>query len=117
MGNWNEVRKRARAVVHDAFSLPALFSSKDGSVIDAPVNVRLHNKLERFGDLDREGYARVIENVNQIVFDSEEVAPQEGTLTFSFVDEPALVYRVVNVLEAPDGSRFVPTEVVRKPNP
>jgi hypothetical protein len=117
MGDWANVRKKAREVVHGTFSLPAFFSSKDGTVVDAAINVRLHNKLERFGDLDREGYARVIEHVNQIVFDSEEVVPQEGTLTFSFVDEPALIYKVINIIDSPDGSRFVSAEVARKPNP
>jgi hypothetical protein len=111
---WNEIRAAARKIVHSQFALPAFYSTADASTIEMPVSVRLHNDLKKFGDLDREGYARVLETVNQIVFDKDEVMPERNaTVTFRFDDEEDLVYNLDVILPSPDGGRYVRTEVSR----
>lgn len=111
---WNEIRAAARTVVHQQFALPAFYSDAEATVVEQPISVRLHNDLKKFGDLDREGYARVIETVNQIVFDRDEVMPQRNaTVIFRFDGEADLVYNVDVVLTSPDGGRFVRAEVSR----
>lgn len=74
---WAETRAKARRVVHSTFALPAVYTSKDGNTV-VPCNARKHNELKTFGDLDREQYAQVVTDVNQVIFDSLEVEPQKG---------------------------------------
>lgn len=111
---WHEIRSAARGIVHKQFALPAFYSTVDETVIEQSVSVRLHNDLKKMGDLDREGYARVIETVNQIVFDSDEVYPaRNATVTFRFDGEADLVYNIDIVHAPPDGGRYVKAEVSR----
>lgn len=71
-----EIRDQARAQVHGFFALPAMvFPPTGGSGI--PVTARLHrNTRKPFGDLDREGFAMVIEMSNAAIFDTAEWTPQ-----------------------------------------
>lgn len=74
---WAEIRQRARRAVHSAFSLPAVYTAP-GSAESVPCMARKHNETKVFGDLDREQYAQVIADVNQVVFDSIEVEPERN---------------------------------------
>lgn len=108
MGNLDEIRDSARAQIHAEFSLPATVSSPQGGS-RIPVNVRLHrNTRKPFGDLDREGFAMVIEMNNEAIFDSAEWTPQERWV----VDfGRGRVFRIVNPqLEA--GERYIKTSLV-----
>lgn len=78
---WAETRAKARSVVHSTFSLPAVYTSPDG--VPVACMARKHNNMKTFGDLDREGFALNIEDVNQVIFDKLEVAPQrKGVVDF-----------------------------------
>lgn len=80
----DEIRDRARAQVHDAFAIPAVVTSPDGLVVIA-VTARLHRDLKKpFGDLDREGFAMVLEFQNQIIVDRAEWPEPKRGWTIDF---------------------------------
>ena len=35
----------------------------------------MHSKIARYGDLDREGFAEVVEDINRVIFLQSEVTP------------------------------------------
>ena len=71
----DQIRDRARAQVHVQFSIPAVVRSPDG-LVEVPVNARLHrNARKPIGDLDREGFALVIEQANGVIIDRQEWEP------------------------------------------
>lgn len=112
---WRELRAQSRDIAHSTFARPAVYTSPLGAAIN--VMARLHNKLEVFGDLDREGYAKRFEEVNQVVFDSAEVIPQKGGsvdfgVTANYEVMPLIdeKYEIDNVLP-PAGDRYIKTEV------
>lgn len=116
---WNEIRAQSRDLVHETFRRPAVYTAPDG-VTTTNVWVRLHNKLQIFGDLDREGYARVFEEINHIIFDSTEVIPKKNGVVDFAVDEtfepiPGLdvKYEIVNITPAA-GDRYIKTGVTLK---
>lgn len=116
---WNEIRANSRDLVHDMFRRPAVYTAPDG-VTTTNVWVRLHSKMQIFGDLDREGYARMIEEVNHIIFDSTEVVPKKNGVVDFAVDElfqPLIgveaKYDIVNVTP-PAGDRYIKTGVTLK---
>jgi hypothetical protein len=91
---WAEIRQRARRTVHSAFSLPAIYYPPDGSP-GVSCSARMHNEMRTFGDLDREGFAQNIEDVNQVIFDALEVEPEKkGRIDFG----TGKVFRIENVL-------------------
>jgi hypothetical protein len=117
--SWREIRAQARDLVHETFCHPAVYTAPDG-VTTTNVRVRLHSRLQIFGDLDREGYARVLEEVNHVIFDSTEVVPRKnGTVNFA-VDEnfdPIVgldaEYEIVNITPSA-GDRYIKTGVTLK---
>ena len=113
--NWRDLRAKSRDIVHATFGRPAIYTSPQG--VTTRVVARLHNELEVFGDLDREGYAERMEEVNQVVFDSTQVIPRKGGTVDFAVDAnyesiPSISekYEVVNVTPAA-GDRYIRTEV------
>jgi hypothetical protein len=91
---WAEIRKKARRTVHSTFSLPAIYTSPEGVVV--PCSARKHNDMKVFGDLDREGFALNIEDVNQVIFDKLEVAPKKGGIVDFGVGQGR--FEIVNIL-------------------
>lgn len=81
---FDQLRDSTRGIVHDFFSLPAVARSPDGGTSFPNLNIRLHRDLRKpFGDLDREGFALVMETHNQVVVDREEWYPLKNwTLDF-----------------------------------
>lgn len=80
---WAETRQRARRTVHATFSLPAVYTPPGIGAVPVNCMARMHNEAKLFGDLDREGYAQMIEDVNQVIFDALEVEPVKfGVVTF-----------------------------------
>jgi len=72
----DEIRDRSRAAVHAQFTVPATVTSPDG-LVEVTVGARLHRDLKKpFGDLEREGFALVLEQYNQVIFDREEWEPE-----------------------------------------
>lgn len=112
---WKEIRAASRDLVHATFTRPAIYTH--GSVSKG-VHVRLHNKLEVFGDLDRDGFSKRFEEVNQVIFDSTEIVPMKGGVVDFMVDDAfapipgdPVKYRVQNITAAA-GDRYIRTEVV-----
>lgn len=69
------IRDKARAAVHSQFALPATVTSPEGTT-QLQVTARLHLQSRKpFGDLDREGFAMVMESHNEVIFDTEEWDP------------------------------------------
>lgn len=84
---WSDIKAGTRLVVHETFGVLVQYAPPSGIAKD--VTVRFHTKHKRFGDLDRQGYAEVIEDISQILFQKSEVTTVRlGVVTF------------------PDGSRF-----------
>lgn len=65
--DWTEIRKQARAQVHQTFARMVTYTPKGGGA-GTPVSVRLHTRLVTHGDLDREGYSQTVEEVERVVF-------------------------------------------------
>lgn len=74
----DDIRDASRAAVHAEFALPAVATSPDGAQSIA-INARLHREIKKpFGDLDREGFALMIESYNQIIIDTVEWVPKKN---------------------------------------
>lgn len=69
-----------------------------------PARIRLHTKFLTFGDLDREGYARAIDDVNQVRVDTGEVIPKRGGL-INFIG--VAQYRIGDVIPEKDDEFWV----------
>jgi hypothetical protein len=74
---WPQIKQKARDDVHRTFVWPALFLTTPTPV---EIGVRVHYRVKQFGDLDREGFATVVEDVNFIILDSRECSAVEGDL-------------------------------------
>lgn len=106
---WQDIRAEARSVVHTTFRVPATYFPP-GSGDGVAVMVRHHTVTAVGGDLDREGYAEQIEDVNRIVFDTEQVTPEyKGKVVLGNGD---VLY--LEVAERQDGSRYQVWNVLRQ---
>ena len=95
MAGLDEIRDASRAAIHAKFALPAIVSVEGVAVGNA--GVRLYNTDSRaFGDLDREGYAFLLEGKTMLVFDTQEWVP-DNTQTIDF--GRGRVYRIENVID------------------
>lgn len=104
----DDIRDASRAAIHATFSLPAVVSSPDG-VTQVPITARLHRDLRKpFGDLDREGFALVVEQYNQVIIDRQEWEPKSGwKIDFG----RGRVFRLVDEL-GDRADRYINVEVV-----
>jgi hypothetical protein len=75
MSLWLEQKALMRRTVHDARKEPATYTVPDESYT-VEVNVRVHEGNRLIGDLDREGYGKVIGDCPRIIFDVAEVVPE-----------------------------------------
>lgn len=106
---WRETRATARDAVHAAFGVPATYYAP-GSETAVPVNVRHHSQIVPSGDLEREGYADQIIDVNRVVFDTTEVSPvRKGRVVMP--DDDVLY---LEVFERLDSGRYAVWNVVRE---
>lgn len=81
MSTWRDLKRDAKQSVHDCFAVPALYTAPNASPV--AVHVRHHTRVVQYGDLDREGYAQVVQDVNQIIFLSCEADPvKRGVVEF-----------------------------------
>lgn len=104
MEQWDATKIRAREAVHRQFARSAVYRSAPNEIVSTPVLARRHTKQNVIGDLDREGYATVMQDVNAVVLDNLEVQPVQGAL-IEFVADGAK-FRIENVENSDDG-RFV----------
>lgn len=72
----DDIRDASRAAVHANFALPAVATSHDGLTTVPDLTIRLHRDIRKpFGDLDREGFALLIESHNQVIVDTQQWVP------------------------------------------
>lgn len=115
---WTETLATARDAVHGTFRRPAVYTSPTNVVTNCWV--RLHTDLKIFGDLDREGFARTYEDINQAVFDSTEVVPKKGGVVDFGVDNNHVAipgadikFDIVNVIPR-NANKYIRVEVTLK---
>lgn len=60
------LKSATRRVVHDALGVSAFYQDDTMSAPKA-ITARWHNKIDRYGDLQDQGYAEVVEGVDRIV--------------------------------------------------
>lgn len=79
---WADTKRQARLRVHAHFAVSAEYTGPALGSSAIPCSVRVHTKIARFGDLDREGYAEVVEDINRVIFLQSEVTPaRKGIVT------------------------------------
>jgi len=77
--DWFTVRRQARKDVHSTFALLATYSDTLGSAIG--LHVRWHSRFTAaIGDIPGGDYARVLENIDRLVFDVDELAERQVNL-------------------------------------
>lgn len=76
----SKVKTQVRRIVHQTFGVPAFY--KDSSLsAPVPVTARWHSKIDRFGDLDQQGYAELIQGIDRVIFsahDARRINVQRG---------------------------------------
>lgn len=94
--SWQTIRAAAKRVVHSTFAREATYTSPEAGATPVAARIRLHTKFLRFGDLEGEGYAQVIDDVNQVMVDTGEITPQmHGLIDFEGIRQ----YRITNVVK------------------
>jgi hypothetical protein len=107
VGNWTEIRAAARSIVQETFGVPAQYTPPGIGAVPVAVTVRFRSKNLQFGDLIREGYAKVVEDINQIVLQKSEVSTTRlGVVTLANGARYKLDLRVPD-----DGSDFATWDV------
>lgn len=66
--DWVAAKTLVRRTVHDTMGVPALYYENDSVVTPLDVRARWHNKIDRFGDIDNQGYAEFVQGIDRIVF-------------------------------------------------
>lgn len=79
MSAFAQIKYDARRAVHDALKVDAVYTGPDG-ITSVTLGVRWHNKINRHGDIEAQGYAEIIEGIDRIIFDLEELAAKSVTL-------------------------------------
>lgn len=66
--DWAAVKTQLRRTVHDTFRVAALYYENDSVVAPQAIMARWHNKIDRFGDIENQGYAEYVQGIDRIVF-------------------------------------------------
>lgn len=115
MSDWFTVRQQARRDVHTTFSLLATYTDSSGSATG--LHVRWHSRFTAaIGDIPGGDYARVMENIDRVVFNVEELAERQvnpkraGIVVFDMYPEHQFV---LDVREPSDGPVYLIWTVTR----
>ncbi|AAQ63356.2 hypothetical protein Nazgul56 [Burkholderia phage BcepNazgul] len=87
VGDFAALKALVRQTVHDTLAVSALYADPVTGA-QTPLTARFHTKMALVGDLDREGYARMVEGINYLVFNKPEVTSlgitlqRDGSVTF-----------------------------------
>lgn len=106
MSPWKRQKEEAQLAVHRQFASPATYTAPGVGASPVVVYVRHHTRIATYGDLDREGFAQTVDDVNQIIFDTCEVAPEKRGIV---VLDDGRRFKVETV--QPATSRFVRCDV------
>lgn len=94
--SWSTIRAAAKRVVHSTFARDASYTAPTPGAIAVAARIRLHTRYLQFGDLDREGYAQVIDDVNEVLVDTGELIPaMHGLIDFEGIRQ----YRITDVVK------------------
>jgi hypothetical protein len=103
---WLRQKGEAQLAVHRQFAIPATYTPPSVGASPVVVYVRHHTRVAVYGDLDREGFAQTVDDVNAITFDTCEVMPEKrGVVEF----DDGRRYKVETV--QPQIGRFVRCDV------
>lgn len=106
--SYTAAKRNARLAVHRQFAVSATYTAPGVGASPVQADVRLHTRIARFGDLDREGYGQVVEDINRVHFLQEQVTPAtRGVIEF----EDGRKYRV-EIVEPPTDDLIVSCDVV-----
>lgn len=61
-----DLKSLTRRVVHTTLGVSAFYQD-DSMSAPEPVRARWHNKIDRFGDLQQQGYAELVEGIDRII--------------------------------------------------
>jgi len=111
MFDWSATRAQARAIVHETFSLPATYTGTGEGALTIPILARLHTRIRVFGDLDREGFAQVMDDVTRVIVDGSAVVPARGGTLVFVTPAGTYTFRVEVVQPDVDGNGFIPLTV------
>lgn len=93
-------KAQSRRVVHDTLGVSAFYKDNTMSA-PAPISVRWHSKIDRFGDLDNAGYAEIIEGIHRVIFSRERARElglrNGGVIT---INRPEITFQATLTLEA-----------------
>lgn len=90
--NFADAKKLVRRTVHDTMAVRAFYMD-DSMSVPAEIRARWHNKIDRFGDLESQGYAELIQGIDRVI-----VIPS---------DHPTVTFRETGVVSFPDyGTAF-----------
>lgn len=83
MADWRSQKAEAQLAVHRQFALCATYTPPGVGASPVLVHVRHHTRVATYGDLDREGFAQTVDDINAVIFDSCEAAPEKrGVIEF-----------------------------------
>jgi len=111
---WLEIKQRARDVTHTTFGIPALYRPAGG--VPTGTSARLHYKVRTFGDLDREGFATTVDDVDYVIVDTHDLLSKGVTVSEGdYVDFPQLNRSFKLDVEHPsEDGRYVKWAVTEK---
>lgn len=66
-----KVKAQVRRKVHETFGVQAFYKD-DSFSTPQEIRVRWHSRIDRFGDLDQQGYAEFIQGIDRIIFEAAE---------------------------------------------
>lgn len=78
MAGIRDIRRKARAALHQAMKIPAIYI--DGEGVETVCTVRIHHRTKAFGDMTGFDYqpAERIETVPEVVALADEISPARG---------------------------------------
>ncbi len=83
MSLWQRQKDEAQLAVHRQFALSATYTPPGVGASPVVVHVRHHTRVAAYGDLDREGFAQTVDDINAVMIDSCEVVPEKrGVIEF-----------------------------------
>ena len=108
---WADLLADARATLHTELGLVATYTPPGVGATAVPTTVRLVREMVNHGDLDRQGFAKVREDINSLIVDTAEVSTPARNGRFNVTGHG--IFRVEDV-EPADG-QFLTVIVVRVP--
>lgn len=74
------LKAQTRQIVQDFLAVPALLYTNDEGPDATEINVRWHDKINRFGNNDNMGWAERVEGIDRLIFNRPELAEKNITL-------------------------------------